>query len=382
MTLSRRLMGVVGGLGAAATGAAATALTMATRQRRLHRDPYEHEPLGQLSPDRVSTVAADDGVPLYVEEIDPADGGAADITLIGVHGIALSTPSWHFQRRDLAALTLPRVRQVYYDHRGHGQSGPVTHDTATLEQLAHDLHSVIRAVAPDEPIVLMGHSVGGMTIMALAEDDPALFAERVKGVSLIATAAGEIGTRGLPKRVLSKYSPVSWGVGGIGGIAQWQPEVIEFVRAASGQLTKRAVRRLAFGGEPSESVVKFLLDLLDVTPVKELVKFIGSVDSHDRYAVLAGLKHAHVQVIGGDADLILPFSHCERIADELPDAQLVRVTGSGHVPQLEHPEIVNSYLIDLLQLACDTDDRSGGKVGGRVGLRDEALRGLLRRWFP
>lgn len=382
MTPSRRLMGVVGGLGAAATGAAATALTMATRQRRLHRDPYEDEPLGQLPPDRVSTVAADDGVPLYVEEIDPADGGAADITLIGVHGIALSAKSWHFQRRDLAALTLPRVRQVYYDHRGHGQSAPVTADTATLEQLAHDLHSVIRAVAPDGPIVLMGHSVGGMTIMALAEQEPALFAERVCGVSLIATAAGEVGTRGLPKRVLSKYSPVSWGVGGIGGIAQWQPEVIEFVRAASGQLTKRAVRRLAFGGAPSESVVAFLLELLDVTPVKELVKFVGTVDSHDRYEVLAGLKHAHVQVIGGDADLILPFSHCERIADELPDAELVRVTGSGHVPQLEHPEIVTSYLIDLLQLACDAGEKSGGKVGGRVGLRDEALRGLLRRWFP
>lgn len=380
MTPSRRLMGVVGGVGAAATGAAATALTMATRQRR-HRDQYENEPLGQLPPDRVSTVAADDGVPLYVEEIDPADGGAADVTLVGVHGVALSTKSWHFQRRDLAALTLPRVRQVYYDHRGHGQSGPVTAETATLEQLAHDLHSVIRAVAPEGPIVLMGHSVGGMTIMALAEEEPELFAERVCGVSLIATAAGEVGARGLPKRVLSKYSPVSWGVGRIGGIAEWQPEIIEFVRAASGQLTKRAVRRLAFGGEPSETVVQFLLEMLDVTPVRELVKFVGTVDSHDRYEVLAGLKHAHVQVIGGDADLILPFSHCERIADELPDAQLVRVTGAGHVPQLEHPEIVTSYLIDLLQLACDTESKSGGKVGGKIGLRDEALRGLLRRWF-
>ncbi|MPY82345.1 MAG: alpha/beta fold hydrolase [Actinophytocola sp.] len=372
MKTTHKLIGLVGGVGAAATGAAATALTLASRQRR-HRDQYADEPLGKLKPDRVSTVAADDGVPLYVEEIDPADGGQPDITLIGVHGIALSMKSWHFQRRDLAGLTLPRVRQVYYDHRGHGQSGAVTHETATLEQLASDLHSVIRALAPEGPLVLMGHSVGGMTIMALAEEEKQLFADRVCGVSLIATAAGEVGARGLPKRVLSKYSPVSWGVGGIGGIAQWQPEVVEFVRAASGQLTKRAVRRLAFGDDPSPSVVEFLLEMLDVTPVGELVKFVGTVDSHDRYEVLAGLKHAHVQVIGGDADLILPFSHCERIADELPDAQLVRVNGAGHVPQLEHPEVVTSYLIDLLQLCSDTESKTGP--------RDEAMRGLLRRWF-
>ena len=48
--------------------------------------------------------------------------------------------------------------------------------------------------------MLVGHSMGGMTIMALAEQRPELFAERVAGVALISTSAGEVGGAGLPAR--------------------------------------------------------------------------------------------------------------------------------------------------------------------------------------
>lgn len=374
MKPTRRIWGIVGGVGAVATGAAATALAIATRQRKDVRDQHADEPLGLLEPDQVSTVAADDGIPLHVTEVFPADGGEPDVTLIGVHGFALTSASWHFQRRDLAALTLPRVRQLYYDQRGHGQSGPVTAETGTLEQLASDLHAVLRAMVPRGKVVLMGHSVGGMAIMTLAEQKPVLFADQVCGVALISTAAGEVGTKGLPRTILSRYSPVGWGVGGIGGLADWQPEVVEFVRAASGQLTRQAVRRLAFGRKVSPSVVRFLLEQLDATPVRELVKFIGTISSHDAYAALPGLKHAEVLVIGGDADQILPFSHSERIVADLPDAELLRLEGVGHLPQLEQPDVVTSYLIDLLQ-RCSEVERGAGPL-------DESVRGVLRRWFP
>lgn len=374
MKPTRRIWGVVGGVGAVATGAAATALTIATRHRRGVQDQHADEPLGLLEPDRVSTVAADDGSRLHVTEVFPADGGEPDLTLIGVHGFALTSTSWHFQRRDLATLTLPRVHQVYYDQRGHGQSAPVTTETGTLEQLASDLHAVLRALAPEGKVVLMGHSVGGMAIMTLAEQKPELFADQVCGVALISTAAGEVGTKGLPRTILSRFSPVGWGVGGIGGLAEWQPEVVEFVRAASGQLTRQAVRRLAFGGKVSPSVVRFLLEQLDGTPVRELVKFVGTINSHDAYAALPGLKHAQVLVIAGGADQILPFSHSERIVADLPDAELVRLEGVGHVPHLEQPDVVTSYLIDLLQ-RC-------GEVEGGGGPLDESVRSLLRRWFP
>jgi pimeloyl-ACP methyl ester carboxylesterase len=342
MSPSRRLLTIVGGAGA-----------VATQQRREREDPFADEPFGDLPADRTSTVAADDGTPLGVSEIDPADGGEPELTVVGVHGFGLSQLSWHFQRRDLASLTLPRVRQIYFDHRSHGLSGAATQENSTIEQLARDLAAVLRAVAPEGPLVLMGHSMGGMVVMELADQQPELFADRVLGVALIATAAGEVGGRGLPRSLLSKYNPLTRGVGGLAG---WQPGLVEFVRAAGGQLTRQAVRRLAFGDRSvSPRLVDFMLKMLEVTSVRGLVNFIDTLGSHNRYAALAGLKHAHVLVVGADSDRMTPYAHAERIAAELPDAELVRVRGAGHMVQLEQPELVNSHLIDLLQRCAGVD---------------------------
>jgi len=63
---------------------------------------------------------------------------------------------------------------VFYDHRSHGRSGRSSHENATVEQLARDLLTVADALAPDQQLVLMGHSMGGIAIIALAELHPEL----------------------------------------------------------------------------------------------------------------------------------------------------------------------------------------------------------------
>ncbi len=336
---------------AAAGGAvglvAATAAAVALTKRRKADDPYADEPLGELPPDRVSTVAATDGLALSVEEVDPADGGKPDLTAVLVHGFALGRGCWHFQRRDLAAMTRPRVAQVLYDHRGHGRSERSSGADSTIEQLAEDLDEVIRAVAPDGPLVLIGHSMGGMVVMALAELRPELFADRVRGVALIGTSAGEVGKQGLPRPLLSKYNPFTRL---IGRVADWQPGLVELVRAAGGQLTRGAVRTVGFGSrDVSPKLVDFLVDMLNVTPVRVLADFIETLGSHNRYAALAGLRECRVLVLSGDEDWMTPWSHAERIAAELPDSTLVRVRGAGHLVMLEQPEVVTGHLEVLLR---------------------------------
>ncbi|MBB3049109.1 pimeloyl-ACP methyl ester carboxylesterase [Prauserella isguenensis] len=318
--------------------------------------------LGAPGDGRVSTVAAEDGTPLLVEEIAPRSGKAA-LTVVGVHGFALSRRSWHFQRRALTALEQPGVRQVYYDHRGHGESGPADPDTSTIEQLAADLHVVIRTVASGEPIVLMGHSMGGMVLMELAQQAPELFASQVCGVALLATAAGEVGSHGLPKSLLSRKNPITRGVGELAG---WQPGIVEFVRAAGGQLTRTAVRHLAFGKHdvPSE-VVSFMQEMLAVSSVKQLAGFADTFGTHNRYAALAGLKHVHTLVVGGDADRITPYSHTERIVAELPDASLLRLPGAGHMLQLEQPDEVNGHVIELVQRCTGVTGKEKAKRKSR-----------------
>jgi pimeloyl-ACP methyl ester carboxylesterase len=310
-------------------------------------DMYADEPLGKLEPNRTSTVAADDGVPISVEEVDPDDGGTPDMTVVLVHGFAVSRLSWHFQRRMFAEQTAPRVRQVLYDQRSHGRSGLATRASSTIEQLAKDLAAVLRAMAAKGPIVLVGHSMGAMTIIALAEQEPNLFADRIRGVALIGTSAGEIGARGLPRPMLSRYNPLTRGVG---TLADWQPGLVELVRTTSGQLTRRAVRLLAFGSKSiSPRIVDFMNEMLEVTRVRVLADFVETLGSHNRYKALAGLQHCFVLVMSGDRDRMTPFSHAERIVAELPDSKLVRVRGAGHMVIMEQPDIVNVNLVDLVR---------------------------------
>ena len=354
-----RAVGWAGGvLGAAVTGAVVGAVAHSARvsaTRRRTDDPLADEPLGALHPDRESTVAADDGVPLSVEEVDPDDGGEPALTVVLVHGFALDRRCWHFQRRDLAALTDPPVRLVLYDQRGHGRSGVGSADSSTIDQLARDLDAVLRAVAPDGPLVLVGHSMGGMTIMALAEQSPELFRDRVRGVALIGTAAGEVGGAGLPKSVLSRHNPVTLGVGRLAG---WQPGAVEWLRRAGGQLTWSAIRGLAFGDRAvSPALVDLMADMINGTSVKVLTDFLETLGTHNRYQALAGLRHCEVLVLSGDADRLTPFSHAERMADEMPAGELVRAPGAGHMVMLEQPDLVDEHLAGLVRRCAAHPDR-------------------------
>lgn len=377
-TPTRMILGVAEDVSAAATEAATSVLTVINRQRKGLPDPYEGEPFGQLPSDRVCTVAADDGVPLHVQEIDPADGGESQVTLIGVHDLGLSCSSWHFQRRDLASLALPRVRQVYFDQRGHGLSGTAPDDTSTLEQLASDLYAVIRAMAADGKVVLAGHGLGGAAIIALAEQHPELFGEHVVGVALISTAAGDVASSGVLRPLLWKYSPVGWGVGGLGELADWQPEIVGLVRAAGGRVTKAAVRRMMFGSAAPSSVVDFTLQMANTRPLGELTRFVGTLGEHQRYDALKALRNVKVQVIAGADDVVVPFSHSERIGRELPAATVVRLREVGHMPQLEQPDVVTSQLIDLLQ-GCLRVGRGGLRVVPAQA-RNGRVRNIVRRW--
>jgi pimeloyl-ACP methyl ester carboxylesterase len=352
VTISRKVGALVGTAVGLAVAGAAIAVT-----RRRHEPVAEPgEVLGALSPDRTTSVITEDGIELVVEEVDPADGGKPELTMVFVHGFALSRRAWHFQRRALARLTEPRVRQILYDHRSHGESARATEASSTIDQLGRDLGEVLDKLVPDGPTVLVGHSMGGMTIMALAEQRPELFADRVCGVALIGTSAGEVGKSGLPRPVLSRYNPLTRN---LGRLADWQPGLVELARAAGGQLTHRAVRTLAFGArDVSPALVDFLIELLDATPVRVLADFLETFGTHNRYAALAGLRHTHVLVLSGDADRITPFRHAERMALELPDAALVRARGAGHMVVFEQPELVNDHLVMLAQ-RCVSGRSSG-----------------------
>ena len=319
---------------------------------RLGPDPAADEPFFEQTPDRVKRVIADDGVPLHVEEVGPTD---APVTMIFCHGYTNQLAVWHYQRQALAQEDLGKL--VFWDQRSHGKSGRSSKENSTIDQLGSDLHAVLRATASGK-VVLVGHSMGGMTIMALADRHPELFGTTVVGVALIGTSTGKMAsvTFGLP----SYFSAVTQRAlpfltrGMLG-----QPKLFERGRRIGTDLAFIATRRAAFGStDVSPSVVEFVERMTADVPVDVIAEFFDTFVDHDKLEALGVLTNVETLVLAGSNDVITPVDHSRTIAARLPKAHLVVVEGAGHMVQLERAALVTLQLRALARRATRSASRT------------------------
>lgn len=336
--------GVIGGaIGLVAAGAA---VGLATERYAIGRirngaDPAVGEPFGRLKPDRARIEVADDGTPLYVEEIGPVD---APLTVVFLHGYGLCMGAFHYQRRGLADSG---YRLVFYDHRSHGRSGRGPATSATVEQLASDLAVVLDGLAGR--VVLVGHSLGGMTIMALAEARPELFGPKVVGVALFSTSAGMVSELKLtlPAALASLRRPL---VPVVARGLSWRPALIERGRKMGTDIAWLLTRRYSFGTKDvSPALVGYVERMIAATPVDVIGEFLPVIMSHDKRAALPALQAVPTLVMVGDKDLLTPSAHSRAIAAALPHATLVELPGAGHLALLEQPEPTNAALTEFLE---------------------------------
>jgi pimeloyl-ACP methyl ester carboxylesterase len=305
-------------------------------------------------------VTADDGTALHVE-VEEADqdhagrtarGLAVPVTVVFSHGYALTMDCWHFQRKALRG----RFRLVIWDQRGHGRSGSGAPGSATIDQLGSDLSAVIDAVAAEGPLVLVGHSMGGMTVMALADRRPELFAERVLGVALVSTSAGglgrvDLGMAGLG-RLVQRLAPATVKV------LTRTPRLVEHGRRLVSDLEAVLVRRYSYASPVSDSLVRFTAEMIASIRLEVISDFLPTFSVHDKRAALAVLNGLEVLVIVGDHDLLTPVEHSEHIVRELPGAEHVVVRDGGHLLMLEHPDVVTGHLIELIERSLRSHGRT------------------------
>lgn len=334
--------------GAAGLAGAITAVGIAQQRRsvaaqRARIDPGSTAVLGGEPADRQQRVPTEDGVMLHAEEVGPAD---APLTVVFVHGFALSLESFVLQRRALREHFGERARLVLYDLRSHGRSGHSPAAGCTLEQLARDLYGVLDRLVPSGPIVLVGHSMGGMTLMILAQQRPDLFGPdgRIRAVALINTSSGELRTvsLGLPSVLARLHGPLL-------RRAARNAALVERGRAVGKDLAWALTKRLSFADpDVPPAVVAFCTDLIARTPVDVVADFYPTLMAHDGREGLRNLAGCPVLVLGAEHDALTPLSHSEELARALPHAQLVVVPNSGHLLMLEHPEAVNRPLLELV----------------------------------
>jgi pimeloyl-ACP methyl ester carboxylesterase len=346
----RRLTSVAGlatGIAAAGVGAVIAAEKIAVGRMRMLPDPAAAEPFGQLRGEPVAVIA-DDGVALHTEVSGLA---GAPVTLVFCHGYALSQDVWHYQRQDFAA----EARMVFWDQRSHGRSGRSPQDHISIDQLGADLAAVLAAtVPPGSKAILIGHSMGGMTIMALAALQPELFGTTVAGVVLISTAAAGVDAVSwlpAPLRPAARLAAPPLLRGSAGGR---RAELVERFRHSAGDLAFLSTRLIAFGDpDVSPAAVDFLERTIRATRIDVIADFFLALRDHDKRAVLPVLGRVPVSVICGGADRLIPLRLGEELAAAIPGATLVVVPGAGHAIILERPDIVTEEISDLTALALD-----------------------------
>lgn len=341
--MSRTRRRVVTGAGAAV--AAGLVLDQMASRRR---DPsHEGEQLGSLR-GTLRTIRADDGLLLHgeIDEVAPYGSVAShadQATVVFVHGFSLTLDCWHFQR----AAFRGKRRMVFYDQRSHGRSERSTLENATIDQLGRDLRAVIDQLAPDEKVVLVGHSMGGMSIVALAEHYPELFGDRVVGIALISTTAG--GTR--THKMLSRFIPDAIGRRAVERaliLASQRERVLELARQGSSPFSQFVVKEFAFGDEPVPSSYAAFVDRMIAShPLKVLVEFIPEFDALDKFHVVKAFERIPCWIMCGTKDKLTSIGHSRKLHAHIDGSHLVEFSGGGHMPILEFRHRVNENLDHL-----------------------------------
>jgi pimeloyl-ACP methyl ester carboxylesterase len=315
-------------------GGAAWAGTLVADRRRVGEDPAR-DALARELVGRPLPVRAGDGTPLRVRVFGPEDAP----TVVLVHGWTCALEFWTLQIQAL----MGELRVVAYDLRGHGGSAPSSGGDYSIEAYRDDLESVLRAAVPDgERAVLVGHSLGAMTIVAWAAEHQDELVARVSAVGLFSTGVGDL--------ISSSLILPAPGIG-----PRVQQEIGQLFLGSRAPIPKRTtpissrvVRYVALCGAASPATVAFCERMVLSCP-RDVRANTGSTIS--RVELLDGLDAIDVPtiVLVGKADRLTPPVHAERMTPRLSHLlEMVELPDVGHMAPVEAPERTTRAIRDLV----------------------------------
>lgn len=326
----RRTAIVTAGLAAGAVAGGMIGRTVLNARRRA-LDPEAHERLSALPPQDLGPVRSFDGTELAVR----ASGTASSPVLVFAHGFSLDMTTWHYQWTELAR----RFRCVAFDFRSHGRSQRAAHGDVSPAAFGHDLAAVLDAVVPDDRALVVGHSMGAMAILAMAESRPDIVAGRLAGVAFAGAAANDL-LRGAMGSITELLRPR---VGSLRQAAQRMNRLRQYVLSSPVDVGHLVARITQFGPHASPHVVDYVVGLAADAPSEVWTDgLVGLMDMDLRHAI----RHVRVPtlVLVGEHDRVTPPSSAVGLAAELPDGRLEVIADAGHIPMMEAHEEFNRRL--------------------------------------
>lgn len=342
----RRTALVTAGIAAGAVAGGMIGRTVLNVRRR--DDPEATELLSELPPEDLGPIRSSDGTELSVR----AAGDASQPAIVFVHGFSLDMTTWHYQWTGLS----DRFRCVLFDFRSHGRSDRAAAGDLSPLAFAHDLVAVLETVGTG-PVLLVGHSMGAMSMLAMAETRPELFGDPVAGVVFIGSAASDL-VRGAFGSVTELLRPRLGSLRQAAGRVNRLRKVVLSTPADVAQVVARATQ---FGSDASPHLVRYVVGLAARAPSEVWTDGLAGLMELDlRHAI----EHIDVPalVMVGEQDRMTPPSSSVALAGDLPRGRLQVIERAGHFPMMERHQDFNERLAGFAAEVL-TPRRDGRKRG-------------------
>ncbi len=261
-------------------------------------------------------VSATDGTRIHYE----VTGRVGRTPVLMIQGLGASKNAWNLQRIAMAT----RFRIISFDNRGAGRSDKPT-EPFTLEQMADDAIAVLDA-AGIETAHVVGASMGGVISQIVAVKFP----QRVRSLTLVCTACRNHPWR---QELLQSWAKTAEEKG-----------MIEVGKeAAQWVMSPRSFRRLV-------PAFTWMGPLAALRPRHSFVSQIHAIlDTREDLVDQLSTITAPTMVIVGNQDILTPRGDSEEIAERIPNAELVVISGAAHGLMMEHSSTFNKILIEFLQ---------------------------------
>lgn len=327
------------GVGAGAVGAAVAGVRSTVARRGPTNRQWQNPLLRDALDYEVIPVVTEDGATLRVHAYGPVD---ADPIVLS-HGWTCRIEYWNPQINALAE----KFRVIAYDQRGHGHSDFGTRKPGP-DVLADDLAAVLAAtIVPGKKAVLVGHSMGGMSIMAWAGRHPQQVARYAGGVLLANTGSDSLIAQTtvipmLPERVAAMKNVLGRAVLGAP------------IPLPTGALTRRPFQSAVMAPNSSRESIDFCQRIALSCKGSTRGKWGLALADLDISQALENLNVPTV-VVAGELDRLTPPAHSVKLAEALERNgildRLVVIPGVGHMGNVEAIEEFNAEIVRLRRKA-------------------------------
>jgi len=277
------------------------------------------------------------GLEVHIETAEYSGESADEPPLIVLlHGFGASTFSW----RDVLEPLARSGDVIAYDRPGFGFTvRPISWEGANPYGTPGNLvllDELLTAYAPgDREVILVGHSAGGAIAAEFARTNP----DAVDLLVLVSPAVYSTG--GVPGWLapVLRFGPIDRvGPALVGGIASSGEELLRQIFVDQSLLTP--------------AVYAGYRRPLTVAGWEEgLWRFVTAPRDNELAANLGGLDQP-VLLVTGSGDTVVPTSDTEQLAGALPDAELVVIPRSGHLPHEEMPAAFIDAVVDWIDGAA------------------------------